>query len=201
MAGYGFLDDNLDYYFASTDLSLTDMAGTGVPYETIEGLLDAIPARQKLLMMDTCHAGDVDTDRRAPIRSTGGDGSRGLGVVMKSAAVQRVQPVQSLGKELVGVFDLMKSLFVNLDKGSGAVVISAAAADQYALESDEWQNGVFIYSVLEGLQSGSADTNEDGGVSATELHKHVVTLVEELTDGEQIPTTRREQAEFDFIVF
>lgn len=200
VAGHGLLDDNLDYFFAPTDLQLAQVTSTGVPYETLEGLLDGIPARNKLLMMDTCHAGDPDEDKRRQLLSSQGGSKRGLkvAVVEKTTVIDR--PSSSI-PELAGVFDLMKSLFVNLDRGSGAVVISAAASNQYALESEQWQNGVFTYSVLEGIRSGAADLDQSGGVSASELHRHVATMVEDLTGGAQVPTTRREQSEFDFRVF
>ena len=98
-------------------------------------------------------------------------------------------------------FELMQELFSNLSKGSGAVVISAAAGDSYALESDEWQNGIFTYSILAGLKSGKADQNGDGNITVTELKAFVGREVERLTAGEQKPTSRRENLEFDFVIW
>jgi hypothetical protein len=56
----------------------------------------------------------------------------------------------------------MQELFSGFNRGSGAVIISAAAGNSYALESDKWNNGVFTYSVIHGLASKKADDNIDG---------------------------------------
>ncbi len=69
-AGHGVLDKQLDYHFVTTDFDLKNPPARGLPYESIEGLLDGIPARHKLLMMDTCHSGEVDAEAVAPAGST-----------------------------------------------------------------------------------------------------------------------------------
>jgi hypothetical protein len=53
----------------------------------------------------------------------------------------------------------MQNMFSDLHRGSGAIVISAAAGQGYALESDEWNNGVFTYCILNGLVNRAADAN------------------------------------------
>ncbi len=98
-------------------------------------------------------------------------------------------------------FELMQELFANVSKGSGAVVISAAAGNSYALESDEWRNGVFTFALLSGLKSKAADANRNGEVTVTELKDYVSKEVERLTQGAQKPTSRRENLEFDFRIW
>jgi uncharacterized caspase-like protein len=95
----------------------------------------------------------------------------------------------------------MQELFANVSKGSGAVVISAAAGNSYALESDEWRNGVFTFALLSGLRSKLADLNKNGAITVTELKDYVSKEVERLTKGAQKPTSRRENLEFDFRIW
>ena len=97
--------------------------------------------------------------------------------------------------------ELLGQLFADLRRGSGAAVISSASGAEFALESAKWQNGVFTYSVLQGLTSGAADRNKDGTVRVSELRDYVVEEVNRLTRGAQTPTSRRENLEFDFPVF
>lgn len=80
------------------------------------------------------------------------------------------------------------------------MVISSAAGSEYAFESDTWKNGVFTYSVLEGLKNQNADLDGDGKVMVSELGKYLGKRVRDLTSGRQSPTFRRDILEFDFSV-
>ncbi|MCH2233127.1 MAG: hypothetical protein MK078_02655 [Crocinitomicaceae bacterium] len=62
VAGHGVLDEKFDYYFASHDIDFQHPAERGIPYEKIEDLLDGIKALKKLLILDTCHSGELDKD-------------------------------------------------------------------------------------------------------------------------------------------
>ena len=72
---------------------------------------------------------------------------------------------------------------------------------QFALESDEWSNGVFTYSMMEALRTGKADMDYDRAISISELRDYVIKRVTELTGGAQKPTMRRGGAGNDFIVY
>ena len=95
----------------------------------------------------------------------------------------------------------MQELFANLSRGSGSRVISACAGKGYAVESSEWKNGVFTYSILNGLKYRAADANADSQVYGSKLYDYVSKEVESLTNGAQKPTSRRENIENDWWVW
>lgn len=197
VSGHGLLDDDFNFYFATYDTDFTHPAGRGISYDQIEWLLDGIPARRKLLLIDACHSGEVDREElagpeAAPLAEnvvTTFEGAKGVGSITTS----------SVG--LQNSFELMQQLFANLNRGSGAVVISAAAGDSFALESDEWQNGVFTYAILNGLKNLQADADGDEQITVSELRSYVYAKVVEETGGRQKPTTRQENLEYDFRVW
>ena len=208
VSGHGLLDDNLDFYFASHDMDFSNPALRGISYESLEGLLDSIPARKKLFMMDACHSGEVDKEElkevKAPndlLAQNNKDKKNGLKTYSYRGAKATTSSNTSNKLGLQNSFELMQELFTDLNRGSGAMVISAAAGDSYALESNEWNNGVFTYAILNGLKNNAADANGNGEVSVSELRSYVIEQVQELTDGKQKPTSRQENIEFDFRVW
>jgi uncharacterized caspase-like protein len=95
----------------------------------------------------------------------------------------------------------MQELFAGLDKGTGTVVISAAAGKGYALESPKWNNGVFTYSIINGLKNRAADKNRDKQITISELKNYSITQVELMTGGNQKPTARREAVGSDWRIW
>ncbi|MBT1700182.1 caspase family protein [Fulvivirgaceae bacterium PWU4] len=200
VSGHGLLDDNLDFYFATHNVDFKNPASGGLRYEELEGLLDGIPARKKLLLMDACHSGEVDKSRITVSQS-----STVLSKNQKGTITEYTYPADIQQEHYeIGIttsFELMQELFSNLSKGSGAVVISAAAGNSFALESDEWRNGVFTYALINGVKSRSADQNRNGEITVSELKDFISEEVQKLTNGAQKPTSRRENLEFDFRVW
>ena len=96
---------------------------------------------------------------------------------------------------------LMQDLFANLNRGSGTMVIAAAAGDSYAEESSVWNNGVFTYSLLNGLKNKTADLDNNRNITISELRDYVYKTVEEETNGRQKPTARQENLEWDWSVW
>jgi hypothetical protein len=200
VSGHGLLDEQLDFYFATHDIDFKNPADGGLRYDALEGLLDGIPARKKLLLMDACHSGEVDKSRIQTSTSGTVLNNNQRGAVTAYAYPADVQEEHyKIG--ITTSFELMQELFSNLSKGSGAVVISAAAGNSFALESDEWRNGVFTYALLSGLKSKTADRNRNREVTVSELKDFVSQEVQKLTNGAQKPTSRRENLEFDFRVY
>ncbi|HTB51792.1 MAG TPA: caspase family protein [Ferruginibacter sp.] len=193
VSGHGLLDNTNNFYFATYDVNFNDPATRGLSYDDLEGLLDDIPARKRLLMIDACHSGEVDKDVDINITDT----SKGLKVFGRGVGYG----VKKNSIDLQTSFELMKDIFADISKNNGAVIISAAGGLECALENAEYDNGIFTYCVKKALLDREADKNGDGEISVNELKEYVSAQVEELTHGLQKPTTRSEILDFDWQVW
>jgi ankyrin repeat protein len=61
-SGHGSLYKNNDYYLYSYNVDTANIAQQGILYDDLENLLDGIPARRKLLLVNACHSGEYDKD-------------------------------------------------------------------------------------------------------------------------------------------
>jgi WD40 repeat protein len=190
-SSHGLLDEKLDYYLATTDVNFTDPSARGLPYDEIEKMFDKCRSRSRLVLIDACHSGEVDKDDLVAVKNDNGP------VKGTKAGTISVKPKAGLKNS----FSYMQALFSDVSKGSGTVVISAAAGAEFALESQEWNNGVFTYSIMKGIKSGEADANKDKIISITEMKNYVITTVTELTKGAQVPTVRKENYANDFVIY
>ncbi len=203
-AGHGMTDSKQNYYFGTWDIDPERPELNGLPYEDFESLLDGIPSLQKLLLIDTCFSGEIDKDEQVVVaQADSGDGT----VKMRAFKAQRgVSVVSSSGGSVSAqansdVVRFQQDWFADLRRGTGAVVISSASGNEFALEGEQWRNGVFTYALLNGLKNLAADANKDGVVAVGELQGYVIEQVRELTNGGQNPTVRRENLDYDFAVY
>jgi len=194
ISGHGFLSDSLDFYYGTYDIDYRHPEIKGLSYDDIEWLLDSIPARKKLVLMDACHSGEVDKEILES--SSAMQFAENVKAVPNTKGTDLLLDSTSIG--LQNSFELMQELFTNLSKGNGAVVISAAGGMEYAYEGPDWKNGVFTYSVRKGLEGKEADLNRDNTITVNELKDYLYRHVETLTDGRQKPTSRRENLENDW---
>ncbi len=194
VASHGLLDENLDYYIATSDMIFDNPSFRGLKYTEIESLFQNTKARNRLLMIDACHSGEIDKEGTEVVAGTKSTNATGV----KSRGFKTVKSSNDLG--LKNSFELMKEIFADMRNGTGATVISSASGTEFALESDEWKNGVFTYSVLNGMKSKKADTNRDSYISVSELKEYVFDEVGKLTNGLQHPTSRVENIQNDFVV-
>ena len=184
-SGHGMLSKEFDYYLSTYSVNFEKPEQNGLPYEELESLLDSIPARKKLMLIDACHSGEVDKEDLETLRASSDSLIKGLKPVAYKKDGQ-------LG--LKNSFELMQSLFVNVGKSTGATIISAAAGTQFALERNDLKNGVFTYSILEAMKKYPA-------MKISELKKIVGERVEQLTKGLQKPTSRNEAIAVDWNVW
>jgi WD40 repeat protein len=195
VAGHGLLDANLDYYFGTYDMDFNNPAGKGIIYDDIESLFDGLNSLKKILFMDTCFSGEVDKDEMELAQNT----STEFGDVTFRAAGAGVRMKEAFGMN--NTSELMKELFTDIRKGTGSTVISSAGGAEFAMEGDQWKNGLFTFCVLNGINKKAADTNKDGIIMLSELQDYVRTNVSNLSNGKQSPTSRIQNISMDFRVW
>jgi WD40 repeat protein len=196
-SGHGLTYDD-EFYFATPGTDPQSPVAQGVSYADMEYLLDGIPARKKLLLIDACYSGEKDSDQ-----TTGGIVLTGMTtpVITESrndnhsgnSSVEIIDaksdPVTDSLKAF-NIFGIMKAAFVDLRKNIGAIVIAASQSNQQAQETRQFENGVFTSCLLDQLKA-----NAKLGVS--ELLKRMNDCVAEKTTGQQ-PASRQSLAESDW---
>jgi uncharacterized caspase-like protein len=191
IAGHGVLDSKLDYYYGTHNIDFTNPAADGLKYNNIEAILDGIKPLKKILIMDTCHSGEVEEEEveaaDAPMESTD--------VVFRAVGPGLKQ------KEGASPTRMMNELFNDLRRGTGSTVIASAGGAEYAMESDSWKNGLFTYCFIDGLKNNKADLNSDGKIMLSELQTYVRGEVLKLSNGAQEPTTRIQNIALDYQVW
>lgn len=178
-SGHGLLSREYDYYLSTYPVNFREPSNGGLPYETLEALMDGLSCRKKLMLIDACHSGELDKQEVIKIKAV----AAAPGITAKGTITESTDTTAHLG--LHNSFELMQSLFVNVSKGTGATIISAAAGTQFAQEKGTLQNGVFTYAILRAL-------GENKKIRISELKKRVSREVVELTNGLQQPTSRQE---------
>ncbi|MBT5229163.1 MAG: caspase family protein [Methylococcales bacterium] len=194
-SGHGFLDAKMDYYFGTTDIDPYHPVKKGLPYDDMVSLLAGIDARKRVLFIDSCHSGEVDEDNTevAELNQT---------MATKGMRIRRFKGFKTKKKAgLSTSFELLKANFADLTANNGAIVLSASTGNEYALENGQWKNGVFTFSILEAMstfKTSNVDVNKNQQLEMSELRDYVYRRVNELTFGQQQPTTRQEPLGLDF---
>ncbi len=185
LSGHGLLDKQLNFWFATHDMDFDHPEKRGLSYARIDQLLDEIAAREKLLLMDACHSGQSDKSEQLVQKVEKHDG-----VKVQEFRTRGTEVIDEDRPALNTSMEMMQLVFRDLSQSSGTQVISAAAGNSYALESDVWNNGIFTFCLLNGIKEKEADFDEDGMVRLDELQKYVIREVEVNTNGRQKPTSR-----------
>lgn len=172
-AGHGVRDDKLNYYYCGYDFDAGNPAATGISMESLLGVLSESKARHKLVLLDTCHAGNVgEADEEELARSgqlvpgSGALATRGMRLkkVEDAAAAAAVRQEDELEKRYI------ESVFSLPNAYGGMNIIAAVSGARLSLEDDSLGNGVFSKGIIDALQNGARhDLNRDAIFSVTEL--------------------------------
>jgi WD40 repeat protein len=217
VSGHGARDEKQNYFYATYDMDFANPGDRGVSYEAIESLVDGLKARKRLILLDTCFAGEVLQSLRNPISAATNSNSSSPATISDDAHLESDHFLPGVtardvprprGKLIVlspssavdPIFQI-QSLFADIRGTSGAEVIAASGGRQFAYEGVSGRrNGTFTAAVLEGL-SGRAAQGEGKTVTASELLKYVTKRVTELSNGQQRPLARQTNLQFDFPLY
>jgi uncharacterized caspase-like protein len=187
LAGHGLLDSNLEFRFATSEVDFaTERAGEGIRFSDLEDALFDCIALRKLLLMDTCHAGEIDESRLQLLTS----GRAGEWLALKEEP--RLDLPTPDFDQLVAGRNLIEHFFADLRRGSGATVIASSAGVEQSFEAGDRdiKNGIFTHCLLTCLREKAGDLNRDGMIDLTELRSRVEAEVSRMTNGHQKPSTR-----------
>lgn len=190
ISSHGVLDANYDYYLASHDMDFQNPSEKGIPLKAIELLVSESKSLEKVIFIDACHSGEIDKSEIVKTESVSDE--------MEDVSFRGFQKFKSTTD--LSAFEVSKELFTDLSSQSGISFISSAAGVEFALEGGEWKNGIFTYALLEALKNKTADLNDDGKISLSEIEKHLITKVPALTGGAQQPNARIKNPYLDFFI-
>jgi hypothetical protein len=84
---------------------------------------------------------------------------------------------------------------------SGANILSGSTGYELSMESGEWKNGLFTYSLLNALKNNhDSDLNKNGQLTIEEIQKYAALKVSELSLGKQNPEARELNKKIQFII-
>ncbi len=193
-SSHGLLDKNNNFYLAMHDVAFNKPEEKGLAYEDLQGLLDGIPARKKLLLLDACNSGENEKSD-----NNGLGNSKDLAIKQGAKGIE-IESVSDSSQNKKNSFETMMELFVNVNNQTGATVISAAGGKQSAYEAvlingKPISNGAFTYSIIEYLKQHA---NEKDKLTVNQLKQYTEQRVTEITNGKQKPTSRQETMEVDW---
>ncbi len=151
-------------YWLTHTASIAELAVDGIRLSHLMEYLRDIPADRKVLILDHCHSGDVESVVSGTGTSRAGEGDVRL--------TRHAFPEASFERT------------VEEQIGSGLVVLGAARAEAY--EFPELGHGIFTYSLLQTLRDPAADANGDGKLSVSEIIGKTKILLAQLTADRQI---------------
>lgn len=189
-AGHGVLDSELDYYLAAYDMDFSNPKKGGIAYDDFMGVFEGVPALNRACFIDACHSGEFDKEDYLAVNTV--EMPAGEELVFRAAG-QNV----SAKEDIERVNTILSDMFRDTRWGVGATVLSSAGGGELAVESTEWNNGLFTYCLLKGIQGDAADSDHNGRTSLSEWIDYTRRHVSDMSEGRQSPTLRSQNYHYD----
>lgn len=189
IAGHGMHDNDAEatYYFLTHNADLNDLKGSAVNFETIEDLLQGIPPRNKLFLMDACESGEFDKEDQGQLFAAATSAemqSRGFKTLSQSHSQPQFKRTFLYQKD--------RYIYNDLVRRSGAIVFSSSKGGELSYERTDIENGLFTEYIMKALTTSEADKDNNGTVSTDELRLYVSEQVAKASGELQHPTVDRD---------
>lgn len=216
-AGHGVRNENADLFLAPCDMDFDRPEKRGVSYQQIVGLLDDVPARNKLLLLDACFTGELarlednTIKQKAALPVGFSDFNQELAAedfpetnpLSQEMTFNRElddDPSREIAKFTQQTFDQMQSLFVDLRRHTGANVLTSTSGDRFAFERSSLKNGVFTSCLKEVFADFEIGSRKNTPLMASQLKGKIQTKFTDLITGQQ-PKLRDQNLENDFQIW
>lgn len=161
VAGHGIhaRDASSDYYYVTHETDPARLRETAASFDQLEGLLDGIAPRRKLLLIDTCESGEVDELERALNQAppSAGAAPRGRRALVLDSAAATSQPAAA-SKPRRFLLERDRLIFGDLSRRTGAVVFASSRGWEQSYELAALENGAFTEAILETLDASILST-------------------------------------------
>lgn len=192
IAGHGMHDKDAEatYYYLTSNADINNLKATSADFETIEDLLQGIPPRNKLFLMDACESGEIDDDDQGQMIATAtgvGIASRGFKTTSSLSTDNR-----QLSTKRTYLYQKDRYIYNDLVRRSGAIVFSSSKGGELSYERSDIENGLFTEYIMKALTTTEADKDNNGIVSTDELRQYVSAQVAKASGDLQHPTVDRD---------
>ena len=201
IAGHGMHDKDAEatYYYLTYGADVNNLKATAADFETIEDLLQGIPPRNKLFLMDACESGEIDDEDQGQMLATAtgaGIASRGFKTTQTTTSVTPSLASGEKGQQKSTkrsyLYQKDRYIYNDLVRRSGAIVFSSSKGGELSYERSDIENGLFTEYIMKALTSTEADKDGNGTVSTDELREYVSAQVAKASGDLQHPTVDRD---------
>ena len=186
-AGHGLISNEYDYYLATYLTDFSSPETTAIKYEDFESIFDDILPLKKLFLIDACHSGEIDKE---DVENSIQEASTKGKIVFRG---------NTMGKESIES-QILRSQFNDIRRDQGTTILAGSNGMEVAIEGKEWQNGLFTWTIRQGLQDMKADINNDHKVTVSEMIRYTSDEVNKLSKGIQTPETRKLNPICNFVI-
>jgi len=183
-AGHGVRDQDKNFFLGTYNMDFINPSQNGLTFGILESLLDDIPARSKILMVDACYAGATDKDD-----------------LTTAEQVNKNKAIKLSANRYTTIVNQLDEIFVDISKHTGTTILASTRAYEKAIEGDFWNNSAFVYCLLKGLKTKTADFDNDGIIKLSELQQYLNIEVSKATYESQRPNFRIENYKGDFAIW